>query len=82
MEGAGAAIATKYDNCDNTIQIGAQCASEHGMTSLTAEQYGLISGLLIIHLMILKYGRQLCSGKVYFWVDNAEVLRRIQSSLR
>ena len=80
MEGAGAAIATKYDNCDNTIQIGAQCASEHGMTSLTAEQYGLISGFLIIHLMILKYGRQLCSGKVYFWVDNAEVLRRIQSS--
>ena len=30
--------------------------------------------------MILKYGLQACYDEIHFWIDNAEVLRRIQTS--
>ena len=36
--GAGAAIATRYDNCNDMIMTGAHCEIENGMTSLTTKQ--------------------------------------------
>ena len=46
---------------------------------MTAEQYGIISGLIMIHICFLKY--ELRSGRytITIWVDNEEALRRISS---
>ena len=77
--GAGAAVASDSNSLETTICFGAKCQVEHGMTSLTAEQYGIISGLLLIHILLLQSGRPTFRCKINFWVDNEEALRRITS---
>ena len=74
--GAGAGILAAYQDEDNIIKVGCKCEVEQGMTSLTAEQCGLMSGLAAIRVLLLQYGMPKTSVSIKVWIDNAEVLKR------
>ena len=78
MLGAGAAVMSQESDPDNTyICVGAKCSAVEGMTSLTAKQTGIISALLLLHIMCLRYGTPTEKCKITIWIDNEEALRRI-----
>ena len=47
---------------------------------LTSEQAGIISALLLLHIMLLKYGTPECRCTINVWIDNEEAPRRITTS--
>ena len=79
--GAGAAVMTNMtDTEDMNISVGAKCCAIDGMTSLTAKQTGLISALLLLHMMCLRYGTPTRKCLIHVWIDNEEALRRITTT--
>ena len=62
---------------DECIMMGAKCAMIEEMTSLTAEQTGITSGILLVHILCLYSGIPDEHCTITFWIDNAEALRRI-----
>ena len=76
--GAGAAV-MKNENCteEAVIRVGGKCSATLGMPSLTSEQVGIISALLLLHIICLKYGSPSKPSVVHLWIDNAEALRRV-----
>ena len=78
LNGSGAAVMMDdHDESESIIMIGAKCAMIEGMTSLTAEQSGLIGGILLVHMLCLYSGQSPTKCVIHFWIDNAEALRRI-----
>ena len=75
--GAGAAVmAIEEDGEPKYIWVGSKCSDVEGMSSLTAEQYGIISALLLLHIICLRFGPP-ASCVIQVWIDNEEALRRI-----
>ena len=68
------------DESESIIMIRAKCAVIEGMTSLTADQSGLIGGLLLVHVLCLYPGLPPTKCDIHFWIDNAEALRRITTT--
>ena len=50
------------------------------MTLLTSEQSGIISALLLIHIICLRFGVPTRKNKINVWVDNEEALRKIATT--
>ena len=81
MLGAGAAVMSQeLDPEDTYICVGTKCSAVEGMTSLTAEQTGIISALLLMHIMCLRYGVPTVQCNITIWIDNEEALRRITTT--
>ena len=76
--GAGAAILAEENDLDDCICVGAQCAVEEGMTSLTLEQVGVIIGVVAISVLIQKFDNPPTTLTITFWIDNEETLDRTQ----
>ena len=72
--GAGGAIIASEEEEDNILGVGAKCQIEEGMSSLTTEQYGVISGILAIVLVCKRFGTPNNKPIVKFWIDNNEAL--------
>ena len=79
--GAGAAVLAVNGDTKHTIVVGAKCNMEHGMSSLTTEQSGIISGLLAIHLLLIRNAITDKTITAHFWIDNEEALRRIRTGM-
>ena len=81
--GAGAAVMT-CDQTDNnkftSIAAGSKCCAVESMTSLTPEQSGLISALLILHIISLRSGSPFVPSIVHIWIDSAELLARVKTT--
>ena len=81
MLGAGAAVMSQELDPDDTyICVGTKCSAVEGMTSLTAEQTGIICALLLMHIMCLRYGVPTVQCNITIWIDNEEALRRITTT--
>ena len=66
---------------DNPLVItGAKCTIIEGMTSLHTEQWGIISALLTIHILCMKFGMPTKRVQITHWIDNEEALRRITTT--
>ena len=61
---------------DEYIGVGSKCLYEGGMSSLTAEQYGVISGVLALIILCRCYATNNVKPTVVFWIDNEETLSR------
>ena len=80
MNGAGGAILAAETNPDDYLGVGAKCLMEEGMSSLTAEQYGITSGILALKVLCMRYGYPRDCPTVLVWIDNEEALSRAQSA--
>ena len=79
-QGAGSAVFSIL-NMDNPLVItGAKCTIIEGMTSLHTEQWGIISALLTIHILCMKFGMPTKRVQITHWIDNEEALRRITTT--
>ena len=58
FDGAGAAIVAPFGSLEHILKAGSKCHVEHGMSSLTTEQYGIISGLIALHVLLMKLGQK------------------------
>ena len=74
MNGAGAAIIMSEQSDDECIGVGSKCLYKEGMSSLTTEQYGVISGVLALIILCRCYATTNVKPTVVFWMDNEEML--------
>ena len=76
--GAREAVMTREEVSEDKLVIaGSKCAASQSITSLMAEQLGLTSGLLLLHIICLRYDIPTTECMIHIWIDNAEVLRQI-----
>lgn len=78
--GAGGAIIAAPQTPETFLDVGAKCLIEDGMSSLSAEQYGITSGILALIVLCKLYGYPTNSPKVLFWIDNKEALSRARKA--
>ena len=65
------------DDITHSMKGGAKCHLTHEMTSQTAEHYGVIGLITMIIVLNTKYGQPNGNTTIEVWIDNAEVLRRL-----
>ena len=76
----GGAILSTDENSDMTLGVGSKCSIEDGMSSLTAEQYGITSGILALSILSQEFGKPKNRLRVIFWIDNEEALNRAKNA--
>ena len=80
-QGSGSVVITSFDEeNDQCISAGAKCNAIEGMSSLTTEQVGIISALLVLHIMFLRFGIPTQKCQLHVWIDNEEALKRISTT--
>ena len=82
MQGTGAAVAAVFGSMDPVVSVGSKCNAEQGMSSLTAEKYGIISCLVLIHVLLMRHHKNATiQHTISVWIDNEEALRRINTKV-
>ena len=76
-DGAGAGVLASYRDSERILKVGCKCEVEGGISSLTMEQYGLMSGIMALWTLLAMHREPTRRTVVYTWIDNAETLRRI-----
>ena len=77
MIGSGGFILSDKNDLTHHIKGGSKCYLTHEMTSQTTEHYGIIGLITMIIVLNTKYGQPNGNTTIEVWIDNAEVLRRI-----
>ena len=81
INGIGTAVLAREDDMNNIICVGAKCDIEEvTMPSLIIpEQYGIISGILALYVIICKYREIISIPMIYCWIDNEESLEHVKN---